>query len=617
MFDLAKRFIRSSLATPVVAPVALSLEADFFILEGTRWVSLSDKLCQITFDEKAKGGPVMRITCDSEGVSESIPLDSVSNLSRFVDEDDGFPCFQWIVKKGKAGDNMDEFGVRFATDAQANLFASTIASLGQQSATVIGEFPGVSLVEKLGDGPWLRIEPKNVCGVVSKTKKGEIYLSVVRADDFLLFHSVVSPGLQISFAEFPYLSFIGLTPLNEDVRILGLQMTERAEFDNLKALVGGGSVEKLHKTRHVDKSPTYADTSDVEMWDDISPSVATRSRRRKTDVSTYENKFLETTQAKSAIVFSQKGEKFAYQAFGAGSTAATASHTNLTDRQIRGTMMHESDAKVLLLDSKKTDRVFQLDLERGSVVAEWNAGGTVNSILPLSAATSGGEKTFVGINDRSVFVMDPRVANPRVRAFNYATNVKLSAAATDTGSHLAVGSKTGEIRLFDSTNPNRDGDIKRAKSLLPGLGDPILHVTLTANGEWLLATCATYLVLVQTVSDSGESGFLKSMSKSTIEPIVLAISQADILKHKLCAISFQPAKFDEARGIILAATGSLAIMWDLKKIQTSGTISYSIKPMKDFILDAESVGTAGVVAMYTDRLDFAPLPSNRSSTRKR
>jgi hypothetical protein len=272
-------------------------------------------------------------------------------------------------------------------------------------------------------------------------------------------------------------------------------------------------------------------------------------------------------------------------------------------------MIHEADAKVLLLDpSLGRDKVFELDLERGSVVNEWTPGPgmSVNAILPVSktSQSDSSEKTFLGINERAIFVMDPRVGpTNRVRSFNYATNVKLSAAATDARSRIVVSNKNGQLRLFDG-QANREGDFKRAKTLLAGLGEAISSVELTADGEWILGTCTNYLVLVRT-TEEGISGFEKSIGNSA-DFITLALSHQDVSKYKLKSIAFSAAKFDEERGVIVASTGSLAIVWDFAKIKKSGRVSYSVKPMRDFILDAQMVpGAETVVAMYSNKVELA------------
>jgi hypothetical protein len=53
-----------------------------------------------------------------------------------------------------------------------------------------------------------------------------------------------------------------------------------------------------------------------------------------------------------------------------------------------------------------------------------------------------------------------------------------------------------------------------AKSHLPGLGEAIKSIDVSLDGNWLLATCQTYLLVLQTTTDDGVSGYEKSISKT-------------------------------------------------------------------------------------------------------
>lgn len=636
MLSFAKKLIRSSLSLTDSSALYKILMGDFFVLEGSQWISLSDDKCEITFEKKGKQEAVVNIVCPSESVSEIITLDSISNLTRFVDED-GRPCFQWIVKKGKSGDSMEEFGLRFDRDDQADVFANQIAALGQQTATVVAEFSSsLSLVEKTAENEWEVIQ-EGVTALVSKTKKGEHFLTVQRGQ-LLLFHSSISKALQIEH-EYPISAFLGFTPLDEDLRVLGLNFDDRDTFssfqetlDSVMDSLGISTKKPIRRAPSVELSPTHSENSDTVMWVDAEEFAATpvKSRRQRRRAKSPDdedgdvvNRHLQTGRKHSrAIVFSNRNSLSGFQVYNTESLPrgepwlkSISGFTKLSAiNNPTAVMIHQGDSKCLMLDpSSGKDKVFELDLERGQVVNEWTPGSgtSINAILPVSQfAQSTDEQTFLGLNERAVFMMDPRVrenhiTGNRVASFNYATNVKLNAAATDASSHIVVGNKAGQIRLFDGER-NCDGDLKRAKTLLGGLGDAITHIELTGDGEWILGTCATYLVLVNTVTAEGVSGFEKSIRAA--QPITLSLSWSDITKHKLGAIAFTPARFDEKKGIIVTSTGSLAIVWDFAKIKRSGgQVSYSIKPMKNYILDTALVGSSPdcVVAMYEDKLEMA------------
>ena len=600
-----------------------NLACDFFILEGDRWISLSDGKCMIDFEKVAKSGPSMTISCDAESVSETFALDSVSHLVRFTDEE-GNNCFQWISRKGKSGDNLDEFGIRFDSESEANLFASRIVESSQQSATVVFECAnGLTMVERSPEGEWEVIE-KDVGLVISRTKKGGEFLSVTasKPDNPSLFHSSISASLQLTWDEdSTILSFLGLTPLSEDLRVLGVKIIDRSTSDEVLSIL------KLcrrpaPRLAVESSSEEESEQSDVEMWEEARQYSMSQIRSRRTHtrnqrVISSTNRFLETGRKddSQAFVFSLTGDKkVGYQVYSSNSPGelhAVSTVSRISGKDLRdpsALMLHEADTKCLLLDpSLGRDKVFELDLSRGQVVSEWTPStGSITALLPLSSESQkSGEKVFLGINDRSIFAIDPRMqpkehTGNRAHSFTYASNVKLSSAATDRSGHIVAANKTGELRLFDGQT-NRDGDLKKAKTLLAGLGDPITHVEISSSGEFILSTTATYLTLTRTVgADNVTSGFSKSISGSANEgPTVLTLTPSDIAKYGLKSIKFTPARFDESRNIIVTSTGSLAILFDMKRLP-----NYSVKPMSDFILDIERSGT-GVVAMYEDRVELA------------
>jgi len=47
--------------------------------------------------------------------------------------------------------------------------------------------------------------------------------------------------------------------------------------------------------------------------------------------------------------------------------------------------------------------------------------------------------------------------------------------------------------------------------------DPIIGVDVTADGKWVLATCKTYLIVINTeIKDTGVTGFAKSMGQNKV-----------------------------------------------------------------------------------------------------
>ncbi len=57
--------------------------------------------------------------------------------------------------------------------------------------------------------------------------------------------------------------------------------------------------------------------------------------------------------------------------------------------------------------------------------------------------------------------------------------------------NLALGGLDGAIRLYKKVGDD-------AKTLLPGLNDPILSIEVSRGALWILATTKTYLLIIPT-----------------------------------------------------------------------------------------------------------------------
>ncbi len=163
-------------------------------------------------------------------------------------------------------------------------------------------------------------------------------------------------------------------------------------------------------------------------------------------------------------------------------------------------MLHESDQKLLLLNPSDSSKVHVFDLETQKVVAELTGKSKtatdfeIRSIAPVKKyAEATSEQLFYGINGNSVFSMDPRLrGNSSIAQMNeYKTKLNNYCIVSTGSGNVAVTSSKGEIRLYNDIS-------KRAKSLIPGLGDPITAIDVTEDGVWIVATTKTYLLVIKT-----------------------------------------------------------------------------------------------------------------------
>lgn len=253
-------------------------------------------------------------------------------------------------------------------------------------------------------------------------------------------------------------------------------------------------------------------------------------------------------------------------------------------------MLHQEDRSLLLMNPEESNSVFRMDLERGVVVDEWkindSSNAAITSMVPDSKYSQmSGKETFIGMNSNSIFRVDPRLAgNKRVDSEmkSYVVKNEFSCGATTGAGELAVASAKGEIRLFNKLD-------KRAKTLLPMFGDPIIGIDVTESGKYILATCKTYLLLICTVDTENvdSTGFTKPMS-STDRPVPKRLQlKPEHVAYMGSQPSFTPARFStgqsEERSII-TSTGPFVITWNLRRVKQGNLHDYQIKKYQDTVV---------------------------------
>lgn len=171
---------------------------------------------------------------------------------------------------------------------------------------------------------------------------------------------------------------------------------------------------------------------------------------------------------------------------------------------------------MILQNPLSSGSLYRLDLETGKVVDEYKVSddfGVTNFLPDSKFAQTTQQQTFIGHSSNGLFRIDPRLSGTKLvesEFKQYATKADFTSAATTESGRLAVASRKGDIRLFDKLG-------KMAKTALPALGDAILGIDVSADGRWVLATCKTYLLLIDTLIPesssskyAGQSGFDRS-----------------------------------------------------------------------------------------------------------
>lgn len=248
-------------------------------------------------------------------------------------------------------------------------------------------------------------------------------------------------------------------------------------------------------------------------------------------------------------------------------------------------MLHDQDAKMVLMNEKEKHSLFSMDIEYGKIVEEWKVHDdiTVENIAPKSKFSQmTGEQTLVGTSHNALFRIDPRLGgrggNAMAESKQYTTKNAFSGVTTTAAGQLAVASEKGDIRLFDTVG-------KIAKTALPAMGDPILGIDVTANGRWIVATCKSYLLVIDTLIGSGRYvgslGFERAFpadAKPQPKRLQLRAEHVASMGHD---VSFTPARFnqgeDQEESTIVTSSGRYVIAWDFAKVKKGRLDNYVIK----------------------------------------
>lgn len=296
-----------------------------------------------------------------------------------------------------------------------------------------------------------------------------------------------------------------------------------------------------------------------------------------------------------------------------------------------GGQLHNCETQMLFLSETDPNYVYQMDLVNEKVLRRWDADGLPISCLGMSSkdAQYTPVPTFLGLSNNAMFVMDSRIKDGpnRFTSKLYKSNVLFSSMATDKDGHILVGNDLGELRLYDGTI-NKDGEFKKAKTLLNSFGSPIISVDVTRNGNWILATTKNCIHLYpvteqqETSGSEGRNGFISSL-KNKPPSRKLRLKPEDLFNYKITEVNFTPARFDQCqdtKGIggetkIVTSIENLVIVWDFEAVKRGNLYSYSIKEVENRVEDCSTFYNMNdsVVLAYKDDLKIHKL--NRKNKR--
>lgn len=258
----------------------------------------------------------------------------------------------------------------------------------------------------------------------------------------------------------------------------------------------------------------------------------------------------------------------------------------------------------MMLNKDDSDsNIYYMDLEKGKIISELS-GQKGEGVFDISHFEKNSDMTpnpvFFGCNQQNIFQMDPRVKSGLVAERPYASNYMFNTISGAKDGNFVVGSKDGSIRMYKECSGN-------AKNLLPSLlGEAILHIDTSKDGQFILATCRSHIMLIPTFQD-GKNGFSHMFRKDNKpRPIILKVNPRSMARLKIEHLSYSYAIFDNKSNretLIAANAGQYLILWDLSKVLGGKHDTTTIKSLGDTIVHNEfKYNTDKLIAALPDKL---------------
>jgi len=164
-------------------------------------------------------------------------------------------------------------------------------------------------------------------------------------------------------------------------------------------------------------------------------------------------------------------------------------------------------------------------VETEQLVRSFDTGLNLTDITPEAKSGPVNQaNTVFATSTNGYFQLDPRVNDMMVNENKYKSVSGLTNIVSTARGNFAIGSEDGHVRMY--TNITQ----KRAKTDLPGFGDPVRQLDVTKDGAWVLGTCDTYLMLIPTALSEDSNGFTHRMGKEKPLPLKLVLTHADLVQ---------------------------------------------------------------------------------------
>jgi hypothetical protein len=247
----------------------------------------------------------------------------------------------------------------------------------------------------------------------------------------------------------------------------------------------------------------------------------------------------------------------------------------------------------MLTQTPKKSVLCRFDTESGKNIGQMNVKlfhsdveAPIDTVVPLKkfshfesnndlslAAICGNTLSKINWDSRVPVVKDYVLDQPQSLTKAGSRGFKFSAITTTKEGHIAVGAVDGSIRLYSGGNI-----LKRAKTELTQLADPLIGLDVSANGEWIIGTTLQYIIVFKTTwSDHhGEHcAFKRSMPVREKQVMVLRIPKEDLEKHKIKKLKLTAARFDSTpfhgddiiEEEIITSTGPFIVRFKFRKVK--------------------------------------------------
>ncbi len=158
-------------------------------------------------------------------------------------------------------------------------------------------------------------------------------------------------------------------------------------------------------------------------------------------------------------------------------------------------LLHDNDNKVMAIGGD--GRLYYHDLNKQKLVSEYQVDksyGLIDIHPESKFADTDNYNTFKAISKNTIYEIDPRIEKGTELMKRYSSDPEFNTLAVDQKGRFAVGSESGEVRLYNKIGSN-------ANCKYSSFGDKVLHLESTKDGRWLLATFAKFLILLPTETE--------------------------------------------------------------------------------------------------------------------